>query len=247
MPSGNSKLALISIGRELTFTNAQSYIDKARKLADAGHTKYVVDFSGTQYVDSSGYGFLLYLHKLAKRNDAKLQLINVPNHILRTFEVIRFSEGLNFEAKHSAEEELSAQPAKAPLYLKTIKVPQDPSKMAQVRNQVRDILDQFGLEESRVFDLVLALGEALGNAFDHGCALCGQTKIFVTLSAYDDRYVIEVSDNGKGLEITDGFLPEPSETRGRGIRMMYVLVDSVEISKKPHGEGTVVKLVKLSQ
>ena len=72
--------------------------------------------------------------------------------------------------------------------------------------------------------------------------------MLVTVAAYPDRVVIEVSDCGCGFEVADDEeLPETGAfaERGRGIRLMRLLVDSVSISLKRTGEGTVVRLVKL--
>ena len=90
----------------------------------------------------------------------------------------------------------------------------------------------------------LACGEALGNAVDHTC----EGGVLVTVAAYPDRACVEVSDCGRGFQIPDD--EEPPETgafaeRGRGIRLMRLLADSVSISLKQGGGGTVVRLVKL--
>ena len=90
--------------------------------------------------------------------------------------------------------------------------------------------------------MCLAVGEALGNAVDHTC----EGGVLATVSAYPDRAIVEVTDCGQG------FIPEDDEPdvplcaeRGRGIKLMRLLADSLVISQKPTG-GTVVRLVKLS-
>lgn len=124
--------------------------------------------------------------------------------------------------------------------------------MSEVRAQLAELLGSLSLGEQGIFDMVLAVGEALGNAFDHAFADCvhhlqdeDDLQVVVTIHAYEDRVIVEVSDSGKGCVITEGTLPEMSLTRGRGIRLMHMLSDKVDISPKPHGQGTVVRLVKL--
>ena len=59
---------------------------------------------------------------------------------------------------------------------------------------------------------------------------------------------MEVSGCGCGFELADGDEPPeaaPEDERGRGIRLMRMLADSVSITRKRTGEGTVVRLVKL--
>ena len=94
-----------------------------------------------------------------------------------------------------------------------------------------------------VFDLMLAAGEALGNAVDHTCG----EGILATASGYPDRMVIEVADCGGGFdpsEQAERCLNQTDE-RGRGIRLMRLLVDSVSIVPRPSGSGMLVRLEKL--
>ena len=68
---------------------------------------------------------------------------------------------------------------------------------------------------------------------------------------YPDRVVVEVTDCGEGFEPAgEGCAGEVGDAgatleRGRGIKLMRMLADSVEIGPKTSGEGTVVRLVKL--
>ncbi len=238
-------LALISLSEEVNFTYAKDLKAYADTLIEQGYTKFIVDFTDTIYMDSSGLGVIIYLQNQVKELEGSISFINVSSNIMRFLSMLKLSEFFNARSKIKLEQEkISANPAKAPEFSNTLKVPPDPKFMSEIRREVKEQLEDY-LGQERLFDTVLALGEALGNAFDHGCRDACLANIYVTLTGYDDRMVIEVSDNGKGVEIQDDFLPEPTETRGRGIRLMYMLVDSVEISKKAYGEGTVVKLVTL--
>ena len=64
--------------------------------------------------------------------------------------------------------------------------------------------------------------------------------MLTTVSAYPDRVVIDVSDCGCGFSISDE--EEPPETgqfaeRGRGVKLMRLLMDAVSIQEKPSGNG----------
>ena len=67
----------------------------------------------------------------------------------------------------------------------------------------------------------------------------------MNVRAYRDRVVIEVCDSGEGFEIAPDEEPDESEERGRGIRLMRLLVDSVEVRRRIDARGTMVRLVKL--
>ena len=69
--------------------------------------------------------------------------------------------------------------------------------------------------------------------------------ITVTVSVYSDRIVMEVNDCGCGCSFKEGdALPAMTDARGRGIRLMLMLADSIEIRPKQVGTGTSVRLVK---
>ena len=67
----------------------------------------------------------------------------------------------------------------------------------------------------------------------------------MTMCAYPDRVVIEVGDEGTGFQIAPDEEVTPTEERGRGIRLMRMLVDGVEVRRREGGPGTVVRLIKL--
>ena len=77
--------------------------------------------------------------------------------------------------------------------------------------------------------------------------------MLLSVWVYPDRVVVEVTDCGEGfdpLAVGDEESGASSRTaasieRGRGIKLMRMLADSVEIGPKTSGEGTVVRLVKL--
>ena len=66
------------------------------------------------------------------------------------------------------------------------------------------------------------------------------------MTAYNDRVVVEVTDCGSGFEADDSTsFDDPCDERGRGIKLMRLLADSVSILKRPSTMGTIVRLVKL--
>ena len=120
-------------------------------------------------------------------------------------------------------------------------------QLSEARRRMEELLGRTDLTADEVFDLTLAGGEALGNAIDHTCA----EGVLLSVWVYPDRVVVEVTDCGEGFEPAgEGCADEAEDAgatleRGRGIKLMRMLADSVEIGPKTSGEGTVVRLVKL--
>ena len=57
--------------------------------------------------------------------------------------------------------------------------------------------------------------------------------------------MIEVVDRGVGYSIDGSSEPVTTEERGRGIKLMRMLVDNVEVARRTDGAGTSVRMVKL--
>jgi anti-sigma regulatory factor (Ser/Thr protein kinase) len=103
-----------------------------------------------------------------------------------------------------------------------------PESSSQLRRALRAYLESLRLERERVDDVILAAGEAAGNAIEH--AYRGD-RGSVRLRAYvaDCRVVIvEVRDSGMWRMAGD---PE----RGRGLGIMRALVDRVSIESTKSG------------
>lgn len=118
----------------------------------------------------------------------------------------------------------------------------DAARLEAARRRMEGLLGDLPLSENDVFDLNLASGEAVGNAVDH----TDEGGVLVTVAAYADRVVVDVADCGQGFVApAAGGEDDPCAERGRGIKLMRLLADSVTISPKSTGEGTVVRLVKM--
>jgi anti-sigma regulatory factor (Ser/Thr protein kinase) len=99
---------------------------------------------------------------------------------------------------------------------------------------LRCFLLELGLETRLVDDLVLAAGEAAGNAIEH--AYLGENgSVRLHAKASGRHVVIEVRDNGRWRIGGD---PE----RGRGLGIMKALVDRVSIESTRSGTSVRLEL-----
>ena len=102
------------------------------------------------------------------------------------------------------------------------------------------------LEE--IADIKTAVSEAVTNAIIHGYE---EKEGYIKISAkiYADKIVIEVSDDGKGIEDVEKarqplYTSKPElERSGMGFTVMETFMDEVEVISAL-GQGTKVKMVK---
>lgn len=123
----------------------------------------------------------------------------------------------------------------APLELS---LPATPDNLAVARTAVREWLGAARIGADGVQDVVLAAGEALANAVEHGSPGDGSTVMGIAMRLGTAREVeVLVADEG-------GWRPPAAEPglRGQGIRIMRAVMDEVAIDR---GEaGTTVRMVR---
>lgn len=236
---------VVSLAGEVTWDTVPMLRERLSALS-ANHRTIVVNLSSVTYIDSSGLAALLAFNRRMRACGGQLVLSNVSERIMRALRQARVSEFIpTVGARSLNHEKLLATPAEAPFLVRTLSVPRDPSRMSEVRQRMSELFESLGTSREQVYDLTLALGEALGNAFDHGGGAKVDGSVMVSVSLYTDRIVMEVTDCGCGCTYHAGdALPEPTDTRGRGIRLMLMLVDAVSIEPRKGG-GTCVRLVKM--
>lgn len=239
---------VISLAGDITWQNADRLRERLLLLVQKGYRSIVLNMESVSYADSSGLAVFISLSRRLRSMNGSLLLINASEPVVRALRQTRLSDFIPVVAREATRHRKPSIPSdEAPMQVRSISVPCDPSYMAQTRQSVAEMLSSLRLPRDTTYDLVLALGEALGNAFDHGGGALGDDgSVTVTVEIYRDRIVMEVSDCGCGCSYAEGDeLPVPSETRGRGIRLMLMLADSIEIKPKQAGSGTCVRLVKM--
>jgi anti-sigma regulatory factor (Ser/Thr protein kinase) len=101
----------------------------------------------------------------------------------------------------------------------------------RLRRVIREFLERIGTARSQIDDLVLAVGEAAGNAIEHAYkGAAGDVRL--RAAVVGERLTVEVRDFGKWR--LDG-----DAERGRGIGIMRSLVEHVAIESTL--DGTLVR------
>ncbi|MGY4652553.1 SpoIIE family protein phosphatase [Mycobacterium sp. URHB0021] len=112
----------------------------------------------------------------------------------------------------------------------------DVSELASTRAALRGWLGRAGVDPDQSINVLIAAGEALANAIEHGHRNSTGGTIVLLVSAVADRLHITVTDAGSWKP------PEPvaSAHRGRGIALMRALMHDVTI--QPLATGTTVHM-----
>ena len=234
-------IAVIAPSRDIDIATVPYLRDRVDGLLDAGMRRVLFNCQNVTFIDSTGLAFLLSCARALAKRDGLLSLVNASPAVVRFIQIARLLDVLHVSAARKAPVPV-LEPGAEPLWSKSVLVREGAEHLGYYRHRLVDMLSALPLSRDDCFDTALAAGEALSNAYDHACGACGCT---LTVHAYADRVVIEVRDCGRGYEIAPDEEPECTEDRGRGIRLMRMLVDSVEVRRRTDAPGTLVRLLKL--
>ena len=115
--------------------------------------------------------------------------------------------------------------------------PTERSALSEIRRQLRRWLRAQGADEDETYDITVAAQEACANAVEHAYRP-GPHSFRVEAACDRGRVRVTVRDHGR-------WRPPRGEHRGRGLRLMRMLMDDVEI--RPGDEGTLVVLERTLQ
>lgn len=123
-----------------------------------------------------------------------------------------------------------------------------PEVLRASRKLVAAAARAMGASRAVAFELEIALGEALANAYDHAYRSLGRGRIRIRL-AFDDGggLITTVSDTGGPLRSRPRIPREvpQSSRRGRGLFLMSRLMDDLEVIHPVRaGRGTAVRMTK---
>jgi anti-sigma regulatory factor (Ser/Thr protein kinase) len=134
---------------------------------------------------------------------------------------------------------VSDEPDAASLAASELRLSARRSELGAARKYARDGAEAFGLDADDCHDFVCAVNEAVTNAIRHG-ASDERGLIHLSIVADADRLTFAVRDCGTFvMPVLNGAM---SSEHGRGLALMAVLVDDVQLEIEPG--GTTVRLSK---
>jgi serine/threonine-protein kinase RsbW len=99
------------------------------------------------------------------------------------------------------------------------------------------------LDDETVNDLKLAVTEACTNSVRHAYGENGGT-VDIVYELYDDRLVVEVSDDGAGFDPNEPVEAGELIEGGLGIAIIRALVDEFEVGERRDRPGSRLRFVK---
>lgn len=142
----------------------------------------------------------------------------------------------------------SAEHVATPTAVRTMRIPSDVGRLADLRDMVRSATTAAGADRTFVEDLVQAVDETVTNAIVHGHdGRPGWIEVGVSIES--DRLVVTVEDDAPGFDPTT--VPEPDLTvpperrrpGGMGVHLARLCVDEMTYRPAPHG-GNILTLVR---
>ena len=234
-------IAVIAPAGDIDIASVPRLREQVDALIENGVRRILVNCQNVSFIDSTGLAFLLVRARTLFDREGLLSLVNTSPQVVRFLQIARLLDALHVSAAEKPPIPVLA-PDAPPLWSKTLAIRPGVENLGMYRHRIAELLGGLPLSRDDCFDTALAAGEALSNAYDHACGGKGST---MTVIAYTDRVVIEVRDCGCGFEIADGEDPPESRERGRGIRLMRMLVDSVDVRRRVDAPGTQVRLIKM--
>jgi serine/threonine-protein kinase RsbW len=124
-----------------------------------------------------------------------------------------------------------------------ISLPSKPEYVSIARITSSAIANKMGFNIEEIEDIKVAVGEACNNAVVHGCG--ENCKFNVSFTISDNKFIIEIRDEGKGFDIDKCPSPDVCNPResGLGIFIIKSLMDDVDVESSPK-QGTIIRMIK---
>lgn len=126
------------------------------------------------------------------------------------------------------------------------RIPGDPKYVSIIRRAIQSIASNLEFPDELTQDIEMSVAEALANAVEHGSPERNGNAVMVSCRVSNDSLTIDIRDEGPGVgeespEKESGSLEE----HGRGLQMIYKLMDKVDICRTP--KGSRIHMVKKTE
>jgi anti-sigma regulatory factor (Ser/Thr protein kinase) len=119
-----------------------------------------------------------------------------------------------------------------------LSIPADLARIAQARDWAARAAEDFGVSERELFEIRLAVSEAVTNAILHGSG-SDRDAIDLEVREEQDALVFEVRDSGADAK---GHVRALNEDGGRGLDLVSLVMDEVELDQGE--DGSVLRFAK---
>jgi len=87
--SETNGITIVEVGGELIVGNRQTLKDTVLERLEAGDRRFLIDFSESSYIDSSGLGVLVSLSKKIRESGGALRLAGLNEDLRTLFELTK--------------------------------------------------------------------------------------------------------------------------------------------------------------
>jgi anti-anti-sigma factor len=242
------RAAVVHLSGDVDLAAVPQVESEVSVLLESGLHNLVLDLAEVTYADSSALGLLVWLDRQLDGTDGRVVLVGADRNVARVLEMsglVSVAESIKTgDSVEDALGGLEVVPSDVePDWVEEFSILADVSTLGQARERVQTLLEPLNFSTSSLFDIKVALGEALANAVRHGSPDGRQASIQVRVAALPDRVVIDVTDAGSGFDGEHDVSDDLYASGGRGIMFMRALMDHVAFAPSEDG-GTVVTLVK---
>lgn len=219
--------------------------DELHRCLDVGATQVVVDLDPWAPIDDRGLEALrTAAAAFSEEGGALVMAVEEPEAraTLSVAGLMRAVPSAPEALDEDGDDDGPVRLADRPRWEHEFTFPATPRQLRVARRRVTAYAEVAGLSGSDLFELGVAVAEALANAVVHGSPQGADDDVTVRFFCYEDEVAVEISDHGDGMDFMPICAPATSATAGRGIHFMRALTDAVHYTCGPL--GTHVLLVK---
>jgi serine/threonine-protein kinase RsbW len=127
-----------------------------------------------------------------------------------------------------------------------LEVESNPNNLIIVEEFVNYFAIDLGLDGEKINGLLLAVTEATTNAIIHGNKNNSLKLVRISVTVDNSILTIKIKDEGNGFD--PSIVPDPTNPEnllkdsGRGLYLMRVYMDSMDINVTPEGTETILKI-----
>lgn len=243
--SADTSSTTIVLRDDLDVSNILDIEKHFNDLVAQGVRTVTLDFSSVSYLGSTGIKLILRMYRFIAHAGGTLIIDSANETVLGILSLVGMFEGVPGAEKNLKKRHCRiVRFGEVPLKTWSFKVPDDLDQMWRIRERLIGYITPLGFDETTLFNIKTAFGEALTNALVHGRSTCGRAEVVVAVVIYTNGLVIEVRDKGCRFDerLVSEVVPEFA-TCGRGLKMMRLLIDYVDVDYCVDG-GMLVRLVK---
>jgi serine/threonine-protein kinase RsbW len=244
-PAGDpSKETVYRLSGDLDFRTVASTRAALLQALEGARDVLVIDLSAVDFIDSSGLSVLTEAARHAARRAIRIRLRGLDPHHERLLYVVGLADRFDLEPALPRNGAGPGRSAGSFCLGELQRFPGEPASVPRIRNYVGAVAQKIGFCETGVRDILIAVSEAATNALKHGSPRGVEDEISVHCHVEADRFIVEVTDRGRGFDPLT--VPEPVVEEmpegGMGLYFMRTLMD--EVSFACDCSGTTVRMVK---